>query len=100
MFSDFRKAFKPTKQELTQHKKLLNKLIAQIPKKEDIKLINDKNIKCSHPFQHFIGDCTCCKSYIESPYTFVEGGQCKINKCNCGYGFTCNSFIIKNDYIK
>lgn len=98
MFSNFKKSFKPTKEELKIKQQLLNNLAKEIPTKKNVKLIEVDGLKMSTPFQHFIGDCTCCQNYIKSPYNFVEGGVCKTNNCNCEYGFTCELLDLKNNY--
>jgi hypothetical protein len=47
----------------------------------------------SEPLQDFVGQCEYgCKNYIKNYPYFIEGGWCKLHKCNCGYGFTCEDF--------
>jgi len=48
-----------------------------------------KVLYISEPFGDFRNECDFCEHF--SPL-FTDGGKCKKNGFNCGYGFTCEDY--------
>jgi len=91
MFANFRKAFFSTKEEKETQAKWLED--NPLPKKENINLIKTHDgIYVSEPLQGFEGECEGCKNFIKNYPYYIEGGWCKLHKCSCGWGFTCDDF--------
>jgi hypothetical protein len=90
--ANFRKAFFPTDEEKEAQIKWLEE--QKSPSKKDIKLEKvNEFLYVSEPLRDFDGQCEYqCKNYLKNYPYFIEGGWCKLHKCNCGYGFTCDDF--------
>ena len=94
MLANFRKCFYPTQEEKETQIKWLKE--HKLPNKEDIELKQTHdNLYASDPICDFNGQCTDCQNYEENYPHYIEGGDCKLHKCACGWGFTCDSFIEK-----
>lgn len=58
--------------------------------KRKIKLVKINSILyCDKECRGFLGDCESCSHYERSPFTFVEGGTCKLHNIDTGYGAIC-----------
>jgi hypothetical protein len=93
MLANFRKSFHPTEEEKLEQKKWLEE--HSLKKKSEINFVKTHNgIYVSNPFTSgFDEDCESgCDNYLKNYPYFIEGGWCKLHKCNCGYGFTCDDF--------
>ena len=91
MNNRFRRIFFPTEEEIKAERERLEKFVAEAKTKPKPNLIEDptdKRLMKSEPFQHFYGDCTWCKNYVDGPGV-TEGGFCEKRGLNCGWGFTC-----------
>jgi hypothetical protein len=94
MIADFRKTFQPTEEEIALQNQWLKE--NKLPNKEDITLKpTHDGLYVANPICDFNGQCTDCKNYTENSLHYVEGGQCKLHKCSCGWGFTCDDFTKK-----
>jgi hypothetical protein len=90
MFSDFRKSFNPTQDGIKKQDEWLNN--HQLPSKQNIKLLKKyDNLYVSEPIQDFQEDCEHCKNFLRD-CPIVEGGDCSLHNCTCGWGFTCDDF--------
>jgi hypothetical protein len=92
LLANFRKYFRPTKEELETQAKWIEE--HPLPKKQDINLVKTHDgLYVSEPLCNFNEQCTLCKNYWEDSYRhYIEGGICNLHKCTCGWGFTCDNF--------
>lgn len=93
MFVNFNKVFNPTKKEMKKQQAIYQELKLNYPNKSDVKLIKRGLLYESEGLAGFDGDCLGCSKFVNSncEYT-IDQGYCKLHKCNCGYGFTCDNF--------